>query len=177
MWNIKFLLISVLAVISSFFVHEFGHWLFGELLGYDMKMTLNTVYPVLRKYDSEADYMLISAVGPIITLLQTIIFFLILNKNRNLYLFPFIFSSFYLALLSGIMNLSKPNDLGRISLYFELGLLTLPIVIVILHTFLLLKVITLNQIKKKMIWITVFYVMLFSSIWILTNQFFKIILI
>ncbi|MGJ3236190.1 hypothetical protein [Marivirga sp.] len=177
MWNFKFLLVSILAVVSSFLVHEFGHWLIGEVLGYDMKMTLNTVYPVLSKYDSEADYMLISAIGPIITLLQTIFFFFVLKRSKNLYYFPFLFSSFYLQLLSGVMNFSKPNDLGRISFYFELGLFTIPIIVVFIHIILLLRAIKLNKIRKKSVWITVFYTILFSSIWILGNKFFKIILI
>ncbi|WP_296623427.1 hypothetical protein [Marivirga sp.] len=177
MWNIKYILTSILAVIFSFVVHEFSHWICGEFLGYEMKMTLNTVYPALKAYDTQADYMLISAVGPIITLIQTVVFFLLINNSKNLYLFPFLFTSFYLQLLSGVMNFSKPNDLGRISSYFDLGLFTIPILVIILHTFLLYRAINLNQIRKKMIWITVFYVILFSSIWILGNQFFKIILI
>ncbi|HET8858803.1 hypothetical protein [Marivirga sp.] len=177
MWNIKYILISILAVVFSFVVHEFSHWLYGEFLGYDMIMTLNTVYPASGKYNAQSDYMLISAVGPIITLIQTVVFFFLLTRSKNLYFFPFLFNSFYLQLMSGVMNFSRPNDLGRISSYLELGLFTIPILAMLLHSILFFRAIKLNEIKKKSVWITVFYAILFSSIWILTNQFFKVILI
>jgi len=177
MWNLKYILISLSAVVVSFFIHELSHWICGELMGYEMKMTLNTVYPAARKYNSEIDYMIISVVGPMVTLIQTIVFCLIIRKSKNLLFFPFLFTAFYLALLSGIMNFSKPNDLGRISSYFELGLFAIPTVVVAIHAFLLLKTIKEAHIKRTVIWATVLQVMIFSSIWILTNQFFKVVLI
>lgn len=92
----KFVIYSLLAVVFTIMIHEFTHWTMGELLGYKMRMTLNTVFPIAGKYNKDWHYPLISAVGPLITLLQAIIFYLIIKRysNRNFYLPAFIWNCY-----------------------------------------------------------------------------------
>ena len=168
---------SLLAVVFTFLIHEFTHWLTGEFLGYEMTMTLNTVFPKAMKYDQDWHYTLISAVGPLVTLLQAIIFYYLIKKYSNRDLYPFLFTTFYLMLLSGVLGYRNPNDLGRVSLYFNLGLFTLPAIAVIIHFALLYKTSKRENYERKFNLLTLLLIILFSSIWILTNQKFKVVLL
>lgn len=173
----KFILYTLLAVVFSFFVHEFAHWTMGELLGNEMRMTLNTGYPVAGKYNQDWHYPIISAVGPLTTLLQAIIFFFLIKKYSNRNLYPFLFICFYLELLSSIMTFRNPNDLGRIGSYLNIGLFTLPVLFTAIHFTLLYKTSKRENYERKFVVTTLLLIILFSSMWILTNQKFKVTLI
>ncbi len=173
----RYILLSLLAVVFSFVLHEFTHWTTGELLGYDMRMTLNKVYPVNGFYREDWHFTFISATGPAITLLQSLCVFLLIKKTHNRNLYPFLFASFYLELLSGIMNFSKANDLGRISTTFNLGLFTIPVIVIALHFLLLYKTIRRENYSPKFTGWTLLLILLFSSFWILLNNQSPIILI
>jgi hypothetical protein len=177
MWSYKFVLYSLLAVVFTFVVHEFTHWTMGEFLGYEMRMTLNTAYPIAGKYTKDWHYTVISCVGPLITLLQAIIFYVLIKQNSNKNLYPFLLSCFYLELLSGIMNFRNPNDLGRIGVYLNIGLFTLPILFTSLHFLLTYKTSKRENYNRKFILTTLLLIIIFSSIWILTNQKYKVILL
>lgn len=175
--NYKLILYSLLAVVFTFLIHEFAHWTMGEFLGYEMRMTLNTGYPVGGKYDQAWHYTVISAVGPLITLLQAIIFYLLIKKYSNRNLYPFLFTTFYIILLSGIVGYRNPNDLGRIGNYLNIGLFTLPILFIVIHYIMLHITSKRENYDWKFNVATLLLIILFSSIWILTNQKFKVILI
>jgi FtsH-binding integral membrane protein len=175
--NYKIILHSLLAVVFTFLIHEFGHWTMGEFLGYEMRMTLNTGYPIAGKYDQAWHYAVISAVGPLITLLQAIIFYYLIKKYSNRNLYPFLFTTFYLVLLSGIVGYRNPNDLGRIGNYLNIGLFTLPIIFIIIHYIMLHQTSKRENYDRKFNVLTLLLIILFSSVWILTNQKFKVILI
>lgn len=142
-----------------------------------MRMTLNKVYPVNGFYRKDWHYTLVSATGPAVTLLQSLCLFLLIKKTHNRNLYPFLFASFYLELLSGVMNFSKANDLGRISQTFHLGLFTLPVIIITLHFILLYKTIRNENYSLKLTGRTLLLILLFSSIWILLNNRYHVVLI
>jgi hypothetical protein len=150
------------------------HWTVGEMLGYKMGMSLNKAYPLSGAYREQWHYTLDSAVGPAITLIQTICFFLLIRKYHNRLLFPFLFGSFYLELLSGIMNYRHANDLGRISQTFHLGLFTIPVIVVAMHSFFLYRTICSERYSFRFVVWTFFLVLVFSSIWVLLNNKFHI---
>ncbi|MCA6073738.1 hypothetical protein [Fulvivirga sedimenti] len=172
--HIQYAVITFLAVIFIFLSHEFIHWLTGELLQYEMGMSLNSAFPVDSKYRTPGDYQLVSLSGPILTLLEMILFTYLMIKTRNYWFFPFVFLCFYMTLLSGIFNLFNPNDLGRVSRYIGIGLYTLPAIAVIIQFFIMDYAVKKAGIMQKLILITVFWGILFSSILILVNQNFKI---
>jgi hypothetical protein len=68
MSNYKYILVCLIAAILTIPIHEFTHWITGELLGYKMIMTLNSGWPAKGFYDAHWHYTLISAVGPAVTL-------------------------------------------------------------------------------------------------------------
>ncbi|RYZ51829.1 MAG: hypothetical protein EOP49_10870 [Sphingobacteriales bacterium] len=172
-----YVLVTLLAVIVSFLLHEFLHWLTGQALGYHMVMTLNKAYPGSLSYTQGWHYPFISAVGPLVTLVQALTVFLLLQKTSNKYLYPFLFAAFYLELLSGVMNIRHPNDLGRIGQTLGLGLFVLPIVFVAIHFFMVRRASLVQGYSSKFIWLTLMLVLFFSSIWILANQRFHVVLL
>lgn len=175
--SLKYIAYSLIAVILTFLMHECTHWVMGELLGYEMIMTLNKAYPAKLSYDKDWHYTLISAVGPLITLLQALIIYLIIKRTSRRNLYPFLFSCFYLELLSGIMNYRNANDLGRISRSINLGLFTIPIIFITIHFLLIYKTSVREKYSSKFNSITFLWILLFSSIWILINQSFNVIIL
>lgn len=173
----KYIAYSLIAVILTFLIHEFTHWTMGELLGYEMVMTLNKAYPIKLSYTQDWHYTLISAVGPLITLLQAFVIYIVIKKTSSPNIYPFLFSCFYVELLSGIMNFRNPNDLGRISRTFNLGLFTIPIIFIAIHFFMVYKTSTREKYTMKFNLVTLLWILLFSSIWILTNQRFNVIIL
>jgi len=175
--KINLAIASLAAVVFSFISHEFAHWIMGELLGYDMVMTLNTGFPKTSRWNEMEDYMIVSAVGPIITLITSATIFFLIRFEGSKYWFTLLFSCFYLELLSGVLNFRNVNDLGRISQYFNIGLFTLSVLFISIHGWLLSSTILNKKYSRAFVVQTLLWIVLFSSIWIMTNQKFKIILI
>lgn len=69
----------LLAVFFTWIVHEFAHWVTGELLAYKMIMTLNGTYPASGIFDEASHALIISTAGPIITIVQAIVVLLFLR--------------------------------------------------------------------------------------------------
>ena len=173
----RLILYTLLAVVFSFLIHEFSHWTLGEFLGYEMRMSLNTAWPAKMKYDQDWHYIAISAIGPLITFLQAVIFFFLIKKYSNRDLYPFLFTTFYLMLLSGVLGYRNPNDLGRVSIYFNLGLFTLPVISIVIHFIMLYKTSKRENYDRKFNVTTLLWIIAISSIWILANQKFKVIIL
>jgi hypothetical protein len=92
--------VSLVAVACCFLTHEFTHWLMGELLGYDMVMTLNKGYPKALRWNSTKDFMVVSGVGPVIKLITALAAYSLILFTRNRFWVPFLFTCFYLEFLS-----------------------------------------------------------------------------
>lgn len=163
------------AVISTWIFHEFAHWLTSELLGYDSIMKLNGTSAAAGERWTELHQIIISATGPIVTILQGLFVFLLLQqKNWNKYLYPFLFTAFYMRTLAGFMNFINLNDEGRISSYLNIGTFTLPLIVSGLLFFMVYKTSKSNQLNWKFQLITTLLVMVGSSVLILSDQFFGI---
>ncbi|MCW5912946.1 MAG: hypothetical protein KIT62_17885 [Cyclobacteriaceae bacterium] len=170
-------IVSLSAVVFCFLTHEFAHWLMGELMSYDMVMTLNKCYPKALQWNSTEDFMIVSAMGPAITLITSFSAYVLIRFKGNMLWFPFLFTCFYLELLSGIMNYRNVNDLGWISRYLNIGLFTLPLIFIMIHFGFLYKTIVREKYTRAYVLQTLAWILLFSSVWILVNQKFKIVLI
>ena len=90
--TIQYSIIVLIAVFSSFFFHELSHWLAGEMLGYKMTMRLNNVSMTETGISNTLlEKNLISAAGPIFTIIQSIFFYVLMKKNRNINWFLLVF--------------------------------------------------------------------------------------
>jgi len=175
--TLKYIIISMIAVFSTFFFHELTHWVTGELLGYKMTMTLNSVSLTEGKYIKSWHETLVSAAGPFFTIIQASTFYIIMRKNKNLLLYPFLFVPLYMRILAGVMNFINLNDEGRISNALGIGTFTLSILVCLMLLYFVIKISQKNNYIVKFQITNLLLTMLFSSVLILVDQFlhFKII--
>ncbi len=169
--SIPYLLAAALVVLLTWLIHEFAHWLTSEFFGYETRMTLNKTGAIQGPSPTEAHHLIISAAGPIITLVQAVIaFFLLKNRSWNKYVYLILFTAFYMRFLAGLMNLINLNDEGRISSSLGIGTYTLPIIV---SGFLFYLVYTASK-KHGLRWpfqlATTLAIMVFSSALILLDQ-------
>lgn len=117
----------IMVVFITWFIHEFAHWLTSEYLGYETIMRLNSTYAVAGQNQTELHNNIISAAGPVITIIQGLIAFVFLKLWQwNKYVYAFLFTAFFMRFLASLMNFINLNDEGRISAYFSWGVFTLP---------------------------------------------------
>ncbi|GAB5399271.1 MAG: hypothetical protein Aureis2KO_08560 [Aureisphaera sp.] len=173
--NGKYILVAVLAVIGTWIIHEFAHWLTSELLGYESIMRLNGVAPVEGESPTENHKAIISISGPIITVLQGLVFFLLIQRNQwNKYLYPFLFTAFYMRFLAGGMNFIEVNDEGRVSEFLGLGTFTLSIVVSVLLFFMVYRVSRKHQLHWKFQFWTFLITTLAITLLIFSDAYFRI---
>jgi len=128
--NILLILIIGLIVFVSFFFHELAHYLMGTSLGYDMKMSLNSVRIDNQTYSEDYHKLLVTAAGPIFTIITAFIAFFMLKKRNNPFLYIVLFVAFAMrSLAAGISLLFNPNDEARLSQAFDMGVMTLPAIV------------------------------------------------
>jgi hypothetical protein len=172
--NLKYIFITLFAVVFTWVLHEFSHWSVGEMLGNDMVMTLNSGYPKSGSYAGSWDATIISAAGPIVTMIQASVFYFLLERKSEVFLFPFVLSCFYMRLLAGVMNVINLNDEGRVSEDLGLGTFTLPVLVIGILFYMTYTISKAKGFKTKLIASTIVLIMLFSSIIILADQALKI---
>lgn len=167
----KYLFACIGAVLFTWIIHEFTHWITSESLGYESVLTLNKVSPIAGQKYTELDYIYVSATGPLITIIQAIIVFIFLIKrNWNKLVYPFLFTPLYMRLLAGGMNFINPNDEGRISEYFGLGVFTLSILVSMILFFLVYKISKEYRLSWKFNTWTTLIIIVVSSILVLSDQ-------
>jgi hypothetical protein len=170
----QYILITFIAVVASWVLHEFAHWVAGELLEYEMGMTLNKAFPVNGKYNSDLHYQLVSAAGPAFTLIEAVVIFFIMRRKKIIALYPFLFTCFYMRLLAAVISVRNPNDEARISESLGLWAFVLPVTMAAVLFFLLYKTSVRYKFSIGFNVITLVLIILFSSVIILADQFFHI---
>lgn len=115
--------------IGTFLVHEFAHWITGVALGHDMVATPNHVWS--RAPMSTWDQALVSAAGPLVTVVQGVVGFWLVGSRRSLFGFALLYMAFFMRLLAAGISLFNPNDEARISQLLGLGAWTLPVAVVV----------------------------------------------
>lgn len=173
--TLNYIFNTIIAVLFTWFIHEFSHWLTSELLGYDAIMRLNGVGPKKGVYPTEGHQAIISISGPIITILQGIIFFFILQtKGWNKYLYPFLFTAFYMRFFAGVINFLNPNDEARVGQYLGIGTHTLSLIISVFLFVLVYKVSKKNKLTWRFQLWTILTIFIMSWIIIYIDQYFRI---
>lgn len=170
----KYILVFFIAVLLSWVFHELAHVAAGEALGYNMGMRLNSAFPTAGKFSEDIHYHLISAAGPLFTIIQAIVFFLLMYKKNKPGLYPFLFVCFYMRLLATGISFFNPNDEARISTAMGIGKFTLPVIVTVILFYMVYKISKQYRFTKKFNLANFLLTMLFTSIIILSDQFFKI---
>lgn len=173
--NSTYALVGFTAVLFTWVLHEFTHWATSEVLGYETVMRLNGTFAVDGENPTELHKAIISTSAPIITIVQGLLAFWVLRfKGWNKYLYPFLFTAFYMRFLAGLMNFIKVNDEGRVGQYLGIGTFTLSIVVSGLLFFMVYKISKTYQLKWNFQMATLLIIMVASSILILADQFLRI---
>lgn len=102
----------------------------GEMLGYDMWVNINSAGLARGQYSTEWHGQLVSAAGPIITLIQAIIAFILVRKYKAITAFAFLFAALMMRFVAMVVSLNNPNDEARISEWLGLGPWTLYLLVV-----------------------------------------------
>ena len=137
--NISYILVTALAVLLTFIVHEFAHYVTGELLGYSMKVTLNSVTLKEGTYNSDWHSYLVTAAGPVITIVLAFVFFYVIRKTGKVSWYPFLFFAFVFRLMAMVISIFNPNDEARLSYVLGLGYWMLPLLVTFTLLFLVIK--------------------------------------
>lgn len=176
--TIKYILGGIITVLLTWGIHEFVHWMTGELLGYKTIMRLNGTSTVGNTKPSELHAAIISISAPIITLLQGACFYIYLrSKGWNKYIYQLVFTAFYMRFFAGLLNFIEPNDEARVGQFLGIGTFTISIIISAILFFMVYKVSSKYKLNWKFqLWTTII-VLIASWTLILTDQFFKFIII
>ena len=173
--NGKYIIAGIMAVFFTWIIHEFTHWYTSELFGYETIMRINGTSSVEGENPTELQKVIISISAPIVTILQALLVFIILKtRSWNKYLYPFIFTAFYMRFLAGLMNFINVNDEGRVSQYLGIGTFTLSIIVSGLLFYMIYKISKKYSLNWKFQLGTYLIVMTVSSILILLDNFFEI---
>ena len=166
--------VFAIAVFFSWTLHELAHWTVGKYFGYEMVMTLNSAFAINGNFSRDLHYQIISAAGPIFTLSQAALFYVLMkNKNRVL-LYPILFTCFYMRLFATIISFRHPNDEARISTAIGIGKFTLPLIVTGLLFILIYRTTKDYKFDLKFNLANLGLTVLFSSIIILVDMYLKI---
>ena len=167
----KYFLIIIVAVLFTWILHEFAHWFTAKLLGYESIMKLNGTFYAENESPTEWHKILVSASGPIITIMQGLVVFLLLKyRGWNKFVYPFLFIAFYMRFLAGLMNFINLNDEGRISVYLGIGTFTLSILVAGFLFYLVYNISNKFKLNWKFQGLTALFVMVTSSILIISDM-------
>ena len=143
--DLKLFLLFIPVAYISYLFHEFGHWTVGEILGNDMAYSLNYVWAKNGSYIDSSHDLYVSIGGPIFTLCQSIIFLLILQRYRTIYIYPFLFFPMFMRFFSIVLGGFSKQDEARISSILNIGTYTVAIIVL---TILFLIVLRASQILR-----------------------------
>jgi hypothetical protein len=138
-FELKFILLFIIAAYISCLFHEFGHWTIGELLGNKMMLSLNYTWPKSGYYIKSSDALYTLMGGPGFSILQAVIGFLIIIKYKNYYVYPIVFFPMYNRFFSLVFTGFSNQDEARIAAILGGGNYTFAILVVFILTFLVIK--------------------------------------
>ena len=137
-------------------------------------MTLNNTYSANRRYLSDNDFQMISAAGPLFTLTEAILIFIVMHIKKMKSLYPFLFTCFYMRSFAMILSFLNPNDEARISKSLGVGTFTLPLIMTAILFILIFKISQRYRFTVAFNLITLALVIFYSCVLILSDQFYHI---
>lgn len=130
--NWKVALIMIPVAFLTYLFHEFGHWIVGELLGNKMLYSLNNVTPLSGSYIHNSDSLLVRMGGPAFTILQAIIFLIVIEKTKSIYVYPVVFFAGFVRFFSIIFGGFNKQDEAYISATLNIGAYTFAAIVLLI---------------------------------------------
>lgn len=137
--DLKFVLLFIPAAYGSYLFHEFGHWIVGELLGNDMVYRLNYVWPRSGQYVDASHNLYVSIGGPAFSILQSLFGFLIIEKYKGLYIYPFVFFPLFSRFFSLVFGGFGKQDEARISALLGAGTYTIAVIVLLILVLIVMR--------------------------------------
>jgi hypothetical protein len=117
----------------TYFFHEFGHWVFGEVTGNDMTLSLNNSAPKSGYFLNQSSALWSAIGGPAFTILQALVFLFLTKKTKSIYAYSFVFFAVFSRFFSIIFGAINLQDEARISSMLSINeYLTAAIVLLVL---------------------------------------------
>ena len=138
-FELKFILLFIIAAYISYLFHEFGHWTIGEILGNKMMLNLNYTWPKSGYYIKSSDALYTLMGGPGFSILQAIIGLLLIIRYKKFYLYPFVFFPMYNRCFSLLFGGFSKQDEAKISAITGGGDYTFAVLVVLILTLLVIK--------------------------------------
>ena len=129
-WKVSLLMIPV--AFLTYLFHEFGHWSVGELLGNKMLISLNNAAPLSGNYLHETDSLFVLIGGPAFTILQAIIFLIVIEKTKFFYAYPVVFFAGFIRFFSILFGGFNLQDEAKISAILNIGTYTVAVVVLLI---------------------------------------------
>ena len=129
--DLRLVLLFIPVAYLSYLFHEFGHWTVGEILGNEMVYRLNWVWPKSGHYNGVHDGLYTLVGGPAFTVLQAIIFLLVIERYRTMAAYPFVFFAFFMRFFSLVFGGFGKQDEAHISASLNFGAYTVAIVVLL----------------------------------------------
>ena len=136
-WKVALLFIPV--AFLTYLFHEFGHWIVGEILGIDMVLSLNNATARSGYYIEKTHNLYISLGGPAFTIIQAIIFLIIIEKTKSIYAYPFVFFAAFSRFFSVVFGGFSQQDEARISSMLDISIYTVAIIVLLVLFLIVLK--------------------------------------
>jgi hypothetical protein len=115
--NWKVIISFIPIAFFTFIFHESGHWIFGELLGNDMTLSLNNSMPKSGYFINDSHALWSALRGPFFTIIQAITFLLITRVAKSIYAYSIAFfaviSRFFSIIFGGI-NLQDESRIASL---------------------------------------------------------------
>jgi hypothetical protein len=113
----------------TFLFHESGHWMAGELLGEQMVLSLNNAAPCSGYYAEQANEVFILAGGPAFTLLQAVISWIVIEKTKSIYVYPFVIFAAFCRFFSLVFGGFSRQDEAKIAYLLNIWPYTVALVV------------------------------------------------
>lgn len=133
------MLLFIPVAYTTYFFHEFGHWIVGEALGNNMAYSLNNVWPQSGQYISSSHEVYVSSGGPAFAILLSLLFLFIIEKYKTIYAYPVVFFQMFCRFFSLVFGGFALQDEARISALLGIGTYTIAIVVLLLLFLIVLR--------------------------------------
>ncbi len=174
---VSYLLLLLLAVLVTMLIHELGHYLMGVLLGNEMEMDLNGTRPVSGFFSQDWHLPLVVLSGPLFTLGQALIFYLLVSKRKGFYYYPFLFYPALYRTVPYLFSLLAEErfalqDKVQLANYYNLN----PWPIIVIFLLLLIIMAGKGSRRLKVGWrinlLTLIFSLLYTLFWLQFNRLF-----
>ena len=129
-WKVALLMIPV--AFLTYLFHEFGHWIVGELLGNKMILSLNNATPLSGNYIHKTDRLYVLMGGPVFTILQAIIFLIVIEKTKSVYAYTVVFFAGFIRFFSIFFGGFNLQDEAKISVILNIGAYTVAAIVLLI---------------------------------------------